>query len=115
VVSYSLDTLIESGNLKDQNVTSVSTAAALSFYAKLGPATFRAGGGLRIGVLAFKGSASAAVWGWPMLVVSQTLNFGGFILELGGETGFVNATNHHGQPPIRGGWASGQVGMGMAL
>jgi hypothetical protein len=115
VVSYAVDALVENGTLKQSNAMSASAAAWLCFYQQLGPATFRLGGGLRLGVLSFAGGSSAAVWGWPMLVGSQTLRFGGFVIELAGETGFVNATNRHGQPPIRGGWASGQVGIGMAL
>ena len=115
VVSYAVDALVENGTLKESNAMSASAGAWLCFYKHLGPATFRLGGGLRLGVLGFAGGSSAAVWGWPMLVGSQTLRFGGFVIELAGETGFVNATNRHGQPPIRGGWASGQVGIGMAL
>jgi len=115
VVSYALDVLVENGNLKKVNATSASAGTWLCFYKHFGPATFRLGGGLRLGVLGFEGGASAAVWGWPMLVASQTLRFGNFVVELAGETGFVNATNRHGQPPIRGGWASGQVGIGMGL
>jgi hypothetical protein len=115
VVSYAADALIESGTLNNTNATSVSAGAWLCFYKQFGPATFRLGGGLRLGVLGFDDGATASVWGWPMLVASQTLRIDNFIIELSGETGFVNALARNGSPPIRGGWASGQVGLGMAL
>jgi hypothetical protein len=115
VVSYAVDLLVENGTVQNFNATSVSGGSWLCFYKKLGPATFRLGGGLRLGVLGFDEGATAAVWGWPMLVASQTLRFRSLIIELGGEAGFVNALTRNGSPPIRGGWASGQVGLGMAL
>ncbi len=115
VVSFAGDVLIENGTLARQAATSASLGGWLCFYANAGPATFRLGGGLRAGVLAQPGGPTGAIWGWPMLVASQSLRFRSLVIELSGEGGFVNVLVQPGKPGLRGGWASGQVGIGVAL
>jgi len=116
VVSWALDALVESGTMEkpdDQGVlqkhsaTTTTVGASLCFYAKAGPATFRAGGGLRAGVLTLQDGPTPTIWGWPMLVASQTLRFRALVIDFSGEGGYV--------PSLNGAWASGQVGLGIAL
>jgi hypothetical protein len=114
VVSWAADALVEGGTLKAQNVTSTSFGGSLAFYLHRGPATFRFGGGLRAGVLAFSDGPSLAAWGWPMFVSSLTLRWGPAVLDLGGETGLVDVLVHHNQG-LRGVWVSGQAGLGFVL
>ena len=114
VVSWAADALVEGGNLKGENATSTSFGGSLAFYLHRGPATFRLGGGLRVGILAFTEGPSLAAWGWPMFVTSLTLRWGPAVLDLGGETGLVDALIHHNQG-LRGVWLSGQAGLGLVL
>jgi hypothetical protein len=114
VVSWSLDTLVESGQLRAHNVTSASVGGALQFYARVGPATFRLGGGLRAGVVSLVGGGSVAAWGWPMLVTCHSVRAGPVVLDLAGEAGFVDLLLLRNQS-VRGPWASGQLGVGVVL
>lgn len=114
VVSWAADALVEGGTLKAQNATSTSFGGSLAFYLRGGPATFRFGGGLRAGVLAFSDGPSLAAWGWPMFVSSLTLRWGPAVLDIGGETGLVDVLVHHNQG-LRGVWLSGQAGLGLVL
>jgi hypothetical protein len=125
VVSWALDALVENGILlehdekddgKDEiqkhNATSVTVGGWLCFYAHAGPATFRAGGGLRAGVLTLHDGPIPAIWGWPMFVASQTLSFRSLVIDFSGEAGFASLS---GKPSLQGTWVSGQVGLGIAL
>jgi len=125
VVSWALDALVENGVLiehdqkpdgeetvQDHHATSATVGGWLCFYAHAGPATFRGGGGLRAGVLTLHDGPIPAVWGWPMLVASQTLRFRALVVDFSGEMGFASLS---GKPSLQGTWASGQVGIGIAL
>jgi hypothetical protein len=114
VVSWGLDTLVESGQLRGHNVTSASVGGELQFYARVGPATFRLGGGLRAGVVSLVGGGSVAAWGWPMLVTCHSFRAGPVVLDLAGEAGFVDLLLLRNQS-VRGPWASGQLGVGVVL
>lgn len=125
VVSWALDALVENGVLlehdheddgkdevQEHNATSATVGGWLCFYAHAGPATFRAGGGLRAGVLTLHDGPIPAIWGWPMFVASQTLRFRSLVIDFSGEVGFASLS---GKPSLQGTWVSGQVGLGIAL
>jgi hypothetical protein len=43
------------------------------------------------------------------------LRFGALVVDFSGEGGYVNLLVRNGRPPLQGGWASGQVGLGIVL
>ena len=49
-----------------------------------------------------------------MLVASQSVRAHNFVIDFSGEGGFVNLLIS-GKPGLKGTWASGQVGIGIAL
>lgn len=115
VVSWAADALIESGVLHEyKSATNTTVGGWLCFYSNLSVFTFRAGGGLRAGVLTADTGTRPAIWGWPMLVASQTLRIESLIIDLGAEAGYVNLLVT-GKSDLRGIWASGQLGIGIAL
>lgn len=115
VVSWAADALIESGVLHEyKSTTSTTVGGWLCFYANLSVFTFRGGGGLRAGVLTADTGPRPAIWGWPMLVASQSLRIESLIIDLGAEAGYVNLLVT-GKSELRGIWASGQLGIGIAL
>jgi len=122
IVSWAIDALVENGVLSERdytgallqsNATNVTVGGWVCFYAHAanGALTFRAGGGLRAGALTLYDRTTPAVWGWPMLVISQTARVGSLVIELSGEGGFANLTGKN----LQGFWASGQIGIGIAL
>jgi hypothetical protein len=115
VVSWAADALLESGVLHEyQSATNATLGGWLCFYANLRAFTFRGGGGLRAGVLTTDAGAKPAIWGWPMLVASQTIRIESLVIDLGVEAGYVNLFVT-GKSDLRGIWASGQLGIGIAL
>jgi len=115
VVSWALDALVEDGFIQHVSVTSLSVGGWLGLYAQVAPATFRLGAGLRAGMLGVVHGPTGAIWGWPMLVASQSLRFNFLVIDLSGEGGFGNVLIEPGKPALKGGWASGQLGIGIAL
>lgn len=115
VVSWAADALLESGVLQEyKSATNATLGGYLCFYARLSVFTFRAGGGLRAGVLTADTGPRPAIWGWPMVVASQTLRIESLVIDLGVESGYVNLLVS-GKSDLRGIWASGQLGVGIAL
>lgn len=115
VVSWAADALLESGVLHEyKSATNATLGGWLCFYANLSVFTFRGGGGLRAGVLTTDEGPKPAIWGWPMLVASQTLRIESLVIDVGAEAGYVNLLVT-GKSDLRGIWASGQLGIGIAL
>ncbi len=114
VVSWAADALIETGHPSSRNVTSATIGGSLAFYLHSGPATLRLGAGLRGGVLGLANGAAIAPWGWPMAVASMTVRGGQFVIEVGGEGGFVDLLLQRSQT-VHGVWGSGQLGFGLVL
>jgi hypothetical protein len=114
IVSWAADTLVENGILWRHNTTSASIGGQLLFYGRVGPATFRIGGGLRAGVVSVVEGGSVAAWGWPMVVTCQTFRAGPMVIDFAGEAGFVDLLLTHSQS-VRGPWVSGQFGLGVVL
>jgi hypothetical protein len=115
VVSWAADALLETGVLHEyKNATNATLGGWLCFYANLSVFTFRGGGGLRAGVLTADTGPRPAIWGWPMLVASQTLRIDSLVLDLSAESGYVNLLVT-GKSDLRGLWVSGQLGVGIAL
>jgi hypothetical protein len=120
-VSWAADVMIESGTVgKEDNTYRILTSTiggSLLLWGRLGPVTGRIGAGLRAGFAEVGGSASSvAPWGWPLGTSSiSILSKSGFVLDLVGEAGYVVLpAGRAGQADLRGGWFSGQVGLGYA-
>jgi hypothetical protein len=120
-VSWSADVLVESGTIgkgvNSYRLLTSTIGGSLLLWGRVGPLTGRIGAGLRAGFAELDGSASSvAPWGWPLGTSSISILFkGGFVLDLVGEAGYVALlAAHAGQADLRGGWFSGQVGLGYA-
>jgi hypothetical protein len=120
-VSWSADVLIESGTIgtdaSHYRLLTSTLGGSLLLWGRIGPVTGRIGAGLRAGFAEVDGSASSvAPWGWPLGTSSISIYVGGgVVLDLVGEAGYVVLpAAHSGQPDLRGGWFSGQFGLGYA-
>jgi len=119
LMSWSADVLIESGSVgSSRNTYDLSTATvggALLLWGRVGPVTGRIGAGLRAGIAEVGGTTSSvAPWGWPLGTSSLSFRITrDIVLDLAGESGYVVLSSRSGQAAIKGGWFSGQVGLGI--
>ena len=119
LMSWSADLLVESGSVgttdNRYSIFTTTIGGALMLWGRIGPITGRIGAGLRAGVAAVSGNAtSVAPWGWPLGTSSISLRITRhLVIDLIGEGGYVVLpSGRSGQPDIKGGWFSGQVGIG---
>lgn len=120
-ISWAADVLIESGTVgtgdTKYSLLTSTIGGSLLLWGRIGPVTGRLGAGLRAGFAEVGGSASSvAPWGWPLGTSSISFRMdNGLVFDLTGEAGYVvlPAANP-GQPDLRGGWFSGQIGIGYA-
>jgi hypothetical protein len=78
--------------------------------------TGRLGAGLRAGIAEVGSTASSvAPWGWPLGTSSISFRLSPhFVLDIAGEAGYVVLPSGQAhQSDLRGGWFSGQVGIGL--
>jgi len=118
-MSWSADALVESGTVgkpdSHYDLFTATVGGALLLWARSGPITARLGVGLRAGLAEVGGTASSvAPWGWPLGTSSVTIRFSRqLVLDLAGEAGYVVlGSGHAGQSDLKGGWFSGQIGVG---
>jgi hypothetical protein len=121
LVGWSLDTLIERGNLvahagetitKSRATSWTVGGALLAYYSYKQFVTVRLGVGLRAGAV-FADKPRVAPWGWPLGVSVITFRSQSFVLDFSGEGGYVAFPASGGE--VSGFWLSGQIGMGMVL
>jgi hypothetical protein len=120
-ISWAADILIESGTVgtgeRTYQILTSTLGGSLLLWGRVGPITGRIGAGLRAGFAEVGGSASSvAPWGWPLGTSSLSFRTNqGIVLDLVGEGGYVVLpAGSAGQPGLRGGWFSGQIGIGYA-
>jgi hypothetical protein len=119
-MSWSADMLFESGSVctadNHYDLFTATIGGALLLWARLGPITGRIGVGLRAGLAEVGGNASSvAPWGWPLGTSSFSIRITRHVvLDLSGEAGYVVLpAERNGQPALKGGWFSGQLGLGI--
>jgi hypothetical protein len=127
--SWALDALFESGSLETSagilQVETWTIGAMVYFYGSWSVLTWRAGAGLRAGLVTTSlppGEAeltrTITPWGWPMLTVSATFRLGNtMVLELSGESSYVALPVFSGAlgASVDGLWLGGQLGVGASL
>jgi hypothetical protein len=126
MVSWTLDSLVESGSLHGQSrsflVDSATFGGTVAFFARSRRVTARIGAGLRLGLVHSTvaadqqgaGTSTIGPWGWPQLVMSLSVFPGrSFALEIGAEAGYaVLAVSPGTNKGLNGPWYSAQVGLG---
>jgi hypothetical protein len=126
MVSWTLDSLIESGKLRGPSraylVDSATFGGTVAYFWRSRRVTARMGAGLRLGLIhstvaapqESAGRSSIGPWGWPQLVTSLSLFPGrGFAMELGAEVGYaVLAVSPGTNTGLNGTWYSAHLGMG---
>jgi hypothetical protein len=128
-VSWSTDLLFESGSVRgsagEYSLETMTLGGWLLAYYRMGVATARLGAGLRAGFVGSsaraparaQGSATLVPWGWPLGAVSCSLQVLPMLLvEVSAEAGYVVLpVPDPSEPAFRGGWFSGQLGLGTFL
>jgi hypothetical protein len=127
-ISWSADLLFEAGSvasrLTDYRLRSGTVGGWLMLYERANAITLRLGAGIRMGVIASlasnapdgtPASASAvAPWGWPLAATSISVAGGPIVIEYSMEAGYVVLpVGGTSGPSVRGGWFSGQLGLGV--
>jgi hypothetical protein len=119
-MSWSADALIETGGVgvtdNRYNLLTATVGGALLLWARIGPVTGRIGAGLRAGIAEVGSTASSvAPWGWPLATSSISFRLSPhFVLDVAGEAGYVVLpSGKTGQADLKGGWFSGQIGIGL--
>jgi hypothetical protein len=118
--SWSADALIETGGVgipsNRYNLLTATVGGALLLWVRSGPVTARLGAGLRAGIAEVGSTASSvAPWGWPLGTSSISFRLSPhFVLDISGEAGYVVLpSGRQDQADLKGGWFSGQIGLGM--
>jgi hypothetical protein len=119
-MSWSADAMIETGSVgvaaNPYNLLTATVGGALLLWARIGPVTGRIGAGLRAGIAEVGSTASSvAPWGWPLGTSSISFRLSPhFVLDISGEAGYVVLPSGQlHQADLKGGWFSGQIGLGM--
>ncbi|HVW23820.1 MAG TPA: hypothetical protein VHC69_00525 [Polyangiaceae bacterium] len=119
-MSWSADGIIETGSVGSPSnrydLLTATVGGALLVWARVGPVTGRVGVGLRAGIAEVGSTASSvAPWGWPLGTSSISIRLSRhFVFDIAGEAGYVVLpSGHAGQADLKGGWFSGQLGVGM--
>jgi hypothetical protein len=126
MVSWTLDSLVESGKLRGASraylLDSATFGGTVAFFWRSRRVTARMGAGLRLGLVnstvaaAQPGAGKSTIgpWGWPQLVASLSLFPGHSVaMELGVEAGYaVLAVSPGTNSGLNGTWYSAQVGIG---
>jgi hypothetical protein len=129
-IGWAADVLVEAGEIRDGDreyrITTGAVGGALFLHTTFSPVTFRGGAGIRSGVVRTQvrdggGYSSLAPWGWPLLAASVTVVVASpLVLELAGETGYVNLPANAGSlatsdAHLSGAWLGVSLGLGLAL
>lgn len=116
VASWAVDALIESGTLESSKVTSTTIGGMLQMFLQHEPLTWRAGVGLRAGLLSSDDGTYLGSFGWPLATTSLSLFTRQFVFDLGAELGYgILPLSGAASPSVRGIWASAQAGIGVAF
>jgi hypothetical protein len=121
-LGWSLDMLFERGAIGEPgsrfDAFTTTVGGALFAAARSGPVTGRIGAGLRAGIAGASpgpqttGTSTLAPWGWPLGTAAVTFRLGSsIVLDLSGEAGYVVLAGPN-DLRLRGGWFSGQLGLG---
>jgi hypothetical protein len=116
IASWAIDMLVESGELESIRVTNTTVGGFLQTFLEHRPVTWRAGVGLRAGLLSSDEGTYLGSIGWPLATTSLSFFAGGFVFDLGGELGYgILPLSGTPSPSVRGVWGSAQAGIGFAL
>lgn len=117
LTSWAIDALVESGELHGTRVTSATVGGLLQAYLRYQRLiTWRAGFGLRAGLLGSEGGPYVGAFGWPLATTSVSLVLNRFAFDVSGEVGYgILPMSGGARPAVRGWWAGGQVGIGLTL
>lgn len=126
-VSWSIDALIESGDVQTNagrySVETATLGAWLLLYKRWGLFTGRIGAGLRLVAVSSsaatqsipEGSTTIGPWGWPLAATSMTFRLAEVLVaDVSGEVGYaVLPVPSASDPGVRGAWFSAQAGFGV--
>jgi len=116
IASWSLDALVESGTLSSVKVTSTTLGAMLQAFLQHRPFTWRAGVGLRAGLLSTDDGTYLGSFGWPLATTSISIFANHLVFDISAELGYgILPLSGAADPSVRGLWMSAQAGMGLAL
>jgi hypothetical protein len=122
IVSWALDSLVESGRLDQYAVDSASFGGTVAFFWRTRRVTARLGAGVRLGMIRSNPAADSVhsdvgFWGWPLLATSFTVFPPLLAIELNCEAGYAILPLSSGvttvqNAGVRGSWFGAQVGFG---
>jgi hypothetical protein len=124
-VGWSLDALLESGEINDSGarflVTTTTFGAGINLYWRRQWFAARAGGGVRMGFASAENldvpdvaSSALTPWGWPLGSIGLSAYASRVaVVELLGEAGYVVLPVRGGTPALRGPWFSVQLAVGV--